>query len=380
LNKSPYDLLILGSSCRAAAYSALRSGLRPFCADYFADRDLLDVCRAERVNPRRAGERFIALAGLLPPLPWIYTGGFENHPHWVEKISRRHQLWGVDAETLRAVRDPMRVADVLRRAEIACPAVCVDPDQLPRDGSWLRKPLRSCGGRGIEPLTRRNDRDSDSYYFQERIAGPSHSALFIAERSSARLIGVTRQLVGRQGAPFAYRGSIGPLPTSSNMASKLHALGNVLASAFGLVGWFGVDYILKGGDPWPVEINPRYPASLEIHELATRRPLLAEHRRACEGSSSSSASQDRTSSLQPRIVAKLILYASDPLIVPDLAADQNESDDHFAVPSIADIPAPGTSFERCDPVMTILAAGENPIACQSQLSELEMKWRRRLGI
>ena len=62
-----------------------------------------------------------------------------------------------------------------------------------------------------------------------------------------------------------------------------------LASAFGLVGWFGVDYVLRDGNPWPVEINPRYTASLEIHELASGRSLLAEHRRACEGDAASSA-------------------------------------------------------------------------------------------
>jgi len=39
----PHDLLILGASCRAAAFSALRAGFRPRCADYFADRDLAAV-------------------------------------------------------------------------------------------------------------------------------------------------------------------------------------------------------------------------------------------------------------------------------------------------------------------------------------------------
>ena len=46
-------------------------------------------------------------------------------------------------------------------------------------------------------------------------------------------------------------------------------------SAFGLAGWFGVDFILRDGIPWPVEINPRYTASVEIHELASGRSLLA---------------------------------------------------------------------------------------------------------
>jgi len=33
------QVLIVGASARAAAFSALRAGLRPWCADLFADLD-----------------------------------------------------------------------------------------------------------------------------------------------------------------------------------------------------------------------------------------------------------------------------------------------------------------------------------------------------
>ena len=49
---SPHcDLAILGASARAAAQSAIRAGLSPWCADLFADRDLCamaSVARCER--------------------------------------------------------------------------------------------------------------------------------------------------------------------------------------------------------------------------------------------------------------------------------------------------------------------------------------------
>ncbi len=376
----PQDLLIFGASCRAAAFSALRCGLRPRCADYFADRDLAAVCNAERVDPRHAGRQFIALARSLPPSPWFYTGGFENHPGWVDQITRTHRLWGVGADTLRAVRDPVRVANILHASGIPFPAVRRDRHGLPRDGSWLKKPLNSGGGRGIEPLTTQNDRDAPSCYFQERIRGPSYSALFIGERAGARLVGVTRQLIGIAGSPFAYRGSIGPLSITKPLASKLHVLGNALTSAFGLAGWFGVDYILRGRNPWPVEINPRYPASLEIHELAARRALLTDHRRACEGGFGPQESQGRTGLPRPRVVAKLILHATRTLVVPEIAIREAVSNDLFAIRSIADVPWPGTSFEPGDPVMTLLASGENPAACRSRLITLERKWIRQLDL
>jgi predicted ATP-grasp superfamily ATP-dependent carboligase len=380
LKRPPHDLLIFGSSCRAAAFSALRCGLRPICADYFADRDLAAACPTTRVDARRAGGQFVALAESLAPSPWFYTGGFENHPIWVDQIARRHELWGVSAEALRGVRDPAGVAGVLQRTGIPCPAIRRDCQGLPRDGSWLKKPLRSGGGRGIEPLTPRNDRSSELHYFQERIDGPSHSALFIGEQEGARLIGMTEQLTGIPGAPFAYKGSIGPLPIPERLASKLHLLGNALASAFGLVGWFGVDFILREGDPWPVEINPRYPASLEIYELASRQGLLTDHRRACERGTPPGVNPRRAAVPQRRVVAKLILCATRTFVAPEIAADEVESDDLFAVRPIADIPSPGTSFEPGDPVMTILAAAANRLDCWSRLSELEGIWMARLGM
>ena len=287
-----YDVLILGTSARAAAFSALRSGLRPFCADSFADRDLAAACPVHRIDPAHAVRDFLAVAESLEPSPWYYTGGLENHPELVERISRRHRLWGVGAGALRAVRDPLRVAQALNAAGIPAPAVRRESRGLPRDGSWLVKPMASGGGRGIEPWTGSANRESAPSYFQQRIDGPSFSALFLGRADGARLVGITRQWMGIDGAPFTYRGNLGPWPIGPALAGRLQTLGDRLTAAFGLVGWFGVDYILADGLPWPVEINPRYPASLEIHELASGRSLLEEHRRACEGTRDETLSEE----------------------------------------------------------------------------------------
>ena len=283
-NALPHDVLIFGASCRAAAFSALRAGLRPRCADYFADRDLAAVCQFDRIDSRRPRRGFLSLAESLPASCWFYTGGFENHPAWVEQIARKHELWGADAaRPSRMVRDPIWVAALLQEHGIPFPAVRRDPLGLPRDESWLLKPLRSGGGRDIRPLTAKVDQSSGPVYFQERIDGPSFSALYIGEPDGSRLVGVTQQLLGTAGSPFVYRGSIGPWPISEALAVKLRRLGDVLARASGLLGWFGVDYVLRDDDPWPVEINPRYTASVEIHELALGRALLCDHRQAFEG-------------------------------------------------------------------------------------------------
>jgi predicted ATP-grasp superfamily ATP-dependent carboligase len=376
--KLSHDLLILGASTRAAAFSAIRCGLKPRCADYFADRDLAALCTVDRIDPCHAAQQFAELAESLAPSPWFYTGGFENDPNCLESVSRRHALWGIDAQTVRAVRNPVGVSDVLARNGIPCPEVRFDPAGLPRDASWLKKPLASGGGRGIEPLTDQNDTDTAAHYYQERIDGPSFSALFMGDRSRARLIGVTRQWIGLEGAPFGYLGSIGPVPTTEPLASRLESLGTALALTFGLAGWFGVDFVLRDEIPWPVEVNPRYTASLEIHELATGRSLLADHRQACEPRPREAqvCAQYRPT----RVIAKWILHAARRLVAPEIVLDENDSDDLFGMRSIADIPWPGTCFSPGEPVISLLAAGANLAECSSRLIRLEQFWAERLGI
>jgi uncharacterized protein len=379
-----HDLLILGASARAAAFSAILAGFQPRCADYFADRDLAELCPVDRIDPHHAAREFAELAESLAPSPWFYTGGFENHPDCVERISRRHALWGVDAHALRAVRDPRKVADVLTRSGIPCPEVRSDPRHLPRDGTWLKKPLASGGGRGIEAFTEENDGDFASHYFQERIDGPSFSALFIGQRSPAHapahLIGASRQLTGVPGSPFGYLGSIGPMSATEPLWSRLQVLGNALASAFGLAGWFGVDFILRDGIPWPVEVNPRYTASAEIFEMASCRSLLPEHLHACAATTPPGQISTTADTPAGRVIAKWILYAPRQLVAPEIVPEQNKTHGPLSVRSVADVPWRGTCFNAGEPVMTLMTAGINLADCWERMIQLEQTWSERLGI
>ena len=97
-------------------------------------------------------------------------------------------------------------------------------------------------------------------------------------------------------------------------------MGQLLASTFSLVGLFGVDHVLQNDEPWVVEINPRYTASVEILELAVGRSLLAEHVSACLGEYESSPPPTRSISRRrlPRVAGKTILYADRSLVAPEI--------------------------------------------------------------
>ena len=274
-------LLILGASARAAAQSARRAGLSTLACDLFADRDLVAAGSALRIDPEGYPARFEELAAAASPGPWIYTGALENHPELLERIACTRPLWGIHGASLRNVRDPIALADAIGQAGLLAPAVREDPTDLPRDGSWLVKPRRSAGGRSIRPLLETSIPPGRPSIYQERIAGSSLAALFVGKPGGAALLGITRQLVGRKGEPFAYVGSLGPWPIPESTRSEIHAIGATLVKSFQLRGLFGVDLMVRAdGRPVPVEVNPRYTASVEVLELASGRSLIAEHQSA----------------------------------------------------------------------------------------------------
>jgi predicted ATP-grasp superfamily ATP-dependent carboligase len=366
------DLLILGASARGAAFSALRIGLRPACGDLFADADLASTCPVHRVEAADYPEGLMDIAGALPPMPWLYTGALENQANLVDRILARHRLLGNPGATLRAVRDPIALAESFRDAGLVVPGVRLDPSGLPVDGSWLRKPLASAGGRSIHPWLGGESKSRRPSYYQERVDGLPLAAIFVGDGQLSRCLGLSRQLLGHIGQRFAYRGSLAPWPVSAEVRSRVERLGEAVAARFGLVGLFGIDLIVQDGQPWPVELNPRYTASVEVLEWALGRSLLAEHLQACGWVTSQDCRWTRPESF----AAKVILQAEREFRWPsDWAIG---AIDPAEFPEIADIPHPGTTFRPGEPVLTVFARGHSPGGCWRALAARVLEWRRRI--
>lgn len=350
-------ILILGASTRAAAFSALSAGFVPFCADMFADADLLAVAEARCVAGYPAGLLDAARNG--PPGDWLYTGALENHPRLLDRVTALRPLLGNGGRVLRRVRDPVQVNAALVKAGLPCPRIANAPDGLPRDGRWLVKPRRSAGGKDIGPLIGRSFAGRQhGWYFQERIEGQSIAAVYLADGQKARLVGATEQLIGTAwGAPgaFSYAGSIGPLRLPPDEWATCERIGAALAAEFGLRGLFGVDAVRNAAGIWPVEVNPRYPASAEVLERASGASLVGAHVAACRGG----ATVLRHGESIGRGAGKLIVYArrDEPAsaeFVERLIAQRGPDP---LVPLVADIPRPGTRLLPGWPVCTLLADG-----------------------
>ncbi len=378
------DLLIFGASARAAAFSALRAGLRPWCADLFADHDLQARCHVVQLSPAEYPSGFVKISAQAPSGPWIYTGGLENRPEIVEKISHGRPLWGNDPEVLAAVRSPPVVARILKAAGIPCPGIHLLPEEISSQGRWLVKPWGGAGGAGIQFLSGKDIRQSRrrKVYYQEFIEGLPCSAVFVGDGRQSRLLGATRQLVGESwlhAALFHYCGSIGPLSLESAQRSTLEKIGEAFVKEFCLRGLFGVDFILMEEGPWPVEINPRYPASVEILEQAFGIAALAAHRRVFD--SDAPEPQSQKNHPPPTILGKAILFARTTLVFPKegpWVQDLPSSPSCNELPDFADVPPAGRFIPAGKPILTLFCRSTTTEECLKGLKQIARDLDRRL--
>lgn len=366
------QLIVLGASARAAAFSAIASGYAPLAIDLFADRDLAAVCPAVKIS--RYPHEFLTALAAAPQAPWLYTGGLENYPRLIDRLAKLRHLLGNPGEVVRQVREPLNLSRVAEQAE------CRSPEMYSRSSAmnsaeqrWLLKPRRSSGGTAIHfAAPAELAKLPRGSYLQAYVAGESASAVFVAAGGRAVLLGVTRQLLGHDfgmDRPFLYVGSIGPLALKANGIGKLARLGNLLAEDFQLTGLFNVDFLRTETELWPVEVNPRYSASVEVLERVSEHCFIEMHVRACLHGE---LPAEPPLAIIHRYAGKAIAYAPHDGIVPP-ALDQLAAEWNLAghPPGIADLPQVGDALQCGQPVVTVLATGNS-------IDDVDSVLRRRI--
>ncbi|MEX2286170.1 MAG: ATP-grasp domain-containing protein, partial [Planctomycetaceae bacterium] len=243
----------------------------------------------------------------------------------------------------------------------------------------LIKPVRGASGRGIK--TWRGSASStlrETHFYQKRIEGLPCSAVFVATHDRTYLVGLSRQRIGDpafNAASFAYCGSSGPIFFDAAITRQIEKTGDVVARRARLRGLFGIDLVFDGTAAVPIEINPRYTASVEIFEQAYPVALLDWHRRACvtyaDPGGSTAVDQFLDAQIQaigdtsrpPKFVEKAILFADRPIVTPSL--------EHLAfrrsaglITLVADRPRVGTPIEAGRPICSLLVIGPDEDACR----------------
>jgi predicted ATP-grasp superfamily ATP-dependent carboligase len=106
--------------------------------------------------------------------------------------------------------------------------------------------------------------------------------------------------------------------------------------------------------PWPIEVNPRACASMELVERADGSSIFELHARACRGELPAEAEYGTG---RRRVLGKAIVFAR-----RDVTAEA------LPLTDAADLPHPGERIGRGHPICTLLAEAGDAAACVRELA------------
>jgi predicted ATP-grasp superfamily ATP-dependent carboligase len=366
----------LGFSTRGIAESAVKSGYRVFTVDFFGDYDqrlLVKNISLLRDFGLPFSARNVLKAIKKRPLESdaiVYTSPFENHPREVQKIAQGRVLLGNSPESLRKVRNWKLLRSFSLNEGIPLPETIFPGEPLPQEGEWLIKPEKGGGGHGIKLWN--GERLKRGFFLQKRERGTPCSVVFVADGKRSLLLGISEQLIGlpELGAGgFTWCGNISPLEKAKgeteNLVCKLEEMTSKLTRAFALKGINGIDFLLSASSNTPLllEINPRFPASVEILERAFDFPGFDFHVKGCQGQLPDFRLKERLDS--EGFLGKAIVYAKRDSIVPTEVAS-------WILRNRRDVPFPGEIIKKGHPICTVFAKGQTREECfQALLLEAE---------
>jgi predicted ATP-grasp superfamily ATP-dependent carboligase len=362
-------VLIVGVSTRAAAESAANAGFDVIALDAYADIDQHPSVRALSLSRDFhmpfSVDAIVNAAGDLASDAIVYLSSLENHPRAVAALAVGRELWGNTPEVLRRVRDPKTLADQFTQLGIRAPRVITSGQpgtvNVGNVEQWVLKPRVSGGGHGVglwhsdQPVPR-------GQYLQEYVEGVPGSVVFVAAGGGGVALGVSRQLVGESAfgaVGFRYCGNI-LRSLDETVASNAIALVDAVTSAFPLVGVGGIDFVATASGLRPVEVNPRWSASMELVERARGISMFGAHADACV-----QRVLPQFDLKQPAATAthgKAIVFARQDVVVGDTTGWLHE-------PDIRDVPREGEHIAAGQPICTVFAAGTDDSTCHALLVE-----------
>ncbi len=403
-------VVLLGCSVRSLAQSCDRLSLPVWAIDQFADSDCRAVARkVDQLELKNVPSNIFSDYSSLIFLP---GGGTENYPQLLNELGGNH-LWcgvrGVDLENIRnlnflkplaeeaGLRVPRSFAhQTLTEAKSFAPEFL--QNEFPRS-RWIWKTAEQGGGVGVSPILNQTDleyllRIKAEGYLQQYIAGqPLGATIIITAAGKAEWLGAYRLLPAsekltnvhlsnqgpqsldqarilaidvqdgqRQDYPFLFSGAIGPIMLAPQKIEALLQFAERCHRETNIRGWFQIDFILdEEQNIWLLEINPRWSATMELHERYHGRSLVSPHLHAW-GAESLQASNIAK---EPRpILLKEVFYAPSHFVWTESHLEKalrrnRQSIDATGWPMIADIPTADQEFDRGMPVFTMLQAAES---------------------
>lgn len=233
------------------------------------------------------------------------VGGFEKWVRQLDECAKTNKILAPESGTVFALRSLEFLRSLGCSSNFSLPTT-YDVEELSnqtptelwnlfknKEELWLLKQSDSSAGLSVvffhpqrEPdaLKRQIDNivlaKSSKVWLQRKVTGQLLGASFIATLNRCQLVGVTRNLTfATKSNPFLYAGSVGPIRICKRLEESLQQLGDIITNQTGLQGLFGVDFIFDkhAQKLWLLEINPRYTASMELHDLLNNNSLVKQH-------------------------------------------------------------------------------------------------------
>lgn len=302
----------------------------------------------------------------LQPTRWLPIGGLDTQPAvWAALDKSPQQLLGCSLETVRFCKTPASWSATLEQVYPHVLPISYQANSPP--GRWFFK-----SGWPADP---------QPWFWQLACAGELASALFLATADGVQWVGGSRLHVT---ADHRYLGNVAdaawPPPVDQ---FALESIAYCLHQATDLRGLFGIDYV-RNPRVWPLEINPRPTASVEVVAEHLGRNLYWEHLWACDPWAGTPPPTTHavtpTQDPGPAVVAKRILYNGPlPLLITPAGFERLRASQSYrsvpewleawsrgtvaaATPStldiearVADIPWPQSIIPPQEPICTLLA-------------------------
>ena len=359
---------LVGASVRAAACSLLRytdlSERQMLLFDMFGDADLPITFPHHSIMPLRTPEESFPLQ-ILNVDEIALTGGTEFWDELLRQANTENLISSTNFEAIQRLRDPIWLRDFCNRHLIGFPQSSFDLAEI-ESSRVLQKPLCHCGGSNIEIVNNTNeDADCGRNFFQEFIKGKPYGATFVCNGGNVELFGVCEQLFAEQseGPSFQYAGSTGPIELDAKMTRELESIGQKIVDETGFQGPFGIDFVLQDNTKriWVIEVNPRYTASMEIHEILQRRSVFASVLNL------EAVDEDQSNQRESQKLCKLFAYnqTGEPIEISSdftstaLSSNEKFFKDETRSVGMADIPHPQTVIQPNHPIFTILVRAKN---------------------
>ena len=318
-----------------------------------------------RARPLLAALERMASGASRPPVGLVLGSGFEDTPKLVSTLARHFPLIGNDGAAIARAKDPASFFPLLDELAIPHPETRLQPPSDPV--GWLSKRIGGSGGAHVVPCAAAKPRRRR--YYQLHMEGTPVSLLAVAGREAVHIAGLSRQwTAGGEFRPYRYGGATGPIALGAAVEARMIAAARTLCRALGLIGLVSFGFLLAGGNPHLLEVNPRPGATLDVFDDA-EGSLFRAHVAAWQGRPIALPPSTRGARSAGVLYADPGTLVVGPVPWPAWSADR---------------PSPRTRVAHHRPLATVFAGGANTMAaeqkCRRRLDELaQMLYSRALN-